>query len=74
MLDRWDKEAFPLLKRCYKERDRDKARPIMIQYTAYCVQMMHWVGGEPVTSLKEKDIIDYINNLSFSPVNIIARL
>jgi len=72
LLERWNNIASPLLEGYYKERNRHKARPIMIQYTAYYIQAMHWVGGKPVTSLT--NLVDQISTQSFAPVNIADRL
>ncbi|PYZ94549.1 hypothetical protein CR194_03175 [Salipaludibacillus keqinensis] len=72
LVDRWNNQGKPYLARCYQQRNRLAARPVMIQYTAYFIQGMHWIDGQPVTSLRS--IMTSLKDLPFSPMNVEDRL
>ncbi|RNA69183.1 YpoC family protein [Alteribacter keqinensis] len=72
ILKEWKETGEPLIREAFKKRDKEKARPLMVNYTARYIQAMIWAKGEPVTDLIhiERDI----GNLQYAPVNIEERL
>ncbi|WP_209122635.1 YpoC family protein [Alkalihalobacillus sp. BA299] len=56
----------------YKRRDRQAAKPLMIQQIAQLIQVIFWTNGVPVANLDQLNCI--LDQLQYKPVNSSERL
>jgi hypothetical protein len=56
----------------FKARNREKARPVLIESSAHFLMVLFWVNRRPVESLK--DFGSYVGSLEIKPVNCVERL
>ncbi|WP_096434912.1 YpoC family protein [Alteribacter populi] len=68
----WKEVGEPQITSCFKERNREKARPKMICYLACFIQAMTWAEGRPVLSLKNIEMD--VASTPYAPMNSKERL
>lgn len=73
ILKMWETEGQPFLITCYDDRNRRKARPLMIYFTSRLIQALFWAGGNPVPGIMDKDLLK-LKWMPYAPVNIADRL
>lgn len=66
------KEARDRLSELYSKRDRNAAKPLMVQMVAQLIQAIYWMNHVPVTTLEQLE--HHINHLDYKPINISERL
>ncbi|MBU9714636.1 YpoC family protein [Evansella tamaricis] len=68
----WKQTGIPRLKDCFNQRDRVSAKPLMLKYLSFYIQLMHWIQGQPVHDIR--NVPTDLSQREFSPMNITDRL
>lgn len=72
VLEMWEKEGEPALEKYFKNRDGQKAQPLMLKYIAIYIQANMWLSGHEVTSIE--GIGNELEKLSYAPMNVKERI